>query len=161
MEIITSVFCDFFMTWHDKYLTCWGWSTRDHPLRIKHGYKRQPMSIVDPLIPPAIIHKNLYSWFAYTGLSDPVQYIPWWCRLGSFCGGIYVFQIYICVGYMLQTILGVYVSWIYILVLDTHYLESLLERLGVHFQKYGYMPPTIWGENFVIRYIMPTVGGWM
>ena len=118
------------MTWHDKYLTCWGWSTRDHPLRIKHGYKRQPMSIVDPLIPPAIIHKNLYSWFAYTGLSDPVQYIPWWCRLGSFCGGIYVFQIYICVGYMLQTILGVYVSWIHLLVLDTHHVEWLLGCSG-------------------------------
>ena len=38
-EIITSVYCDFFRcfacvtTWY--ILICWGWSTRDHPLRIK------------------------------------------------------------------------------------------------------------------------------
>ena len=33
------------------------------------------------------------------------------------------FKIYLCFGYILQTILGVYVCWIYMLVLDTHHLE--------------------------------------
>ena len=87
--------------------------------------------------------------------------------LGNIC--IY-FKIYLCVGYMLQTILWVYVSWIYMLVLDTHHLELFLERSGVglgniHFLKYtyiiGYIQFTIWGINVVMKYVMPTVGGWI
>ena len=73
------------------------------------------------------------------------------CKLGSFCSpfgrrvGEYIyFKIYICVGYLLQTILGEYVSWIYIKDGDIAPWKDLNKDKRKE-QRYDYI--LIWGGS--------------
>ena len=80
-------------------------------------------------------------------------------------------EIYICIGYMMPTIWGVYVTWRYMLILDISCQhmgdECKLEGFCVPFGHrvgectyleiyicIGYMMPTIWWEYVTWRYML-------
>ena len=68
---------------------------------------------------------NMYCLKPASPMDISCQHLGDACKLESFCapfgvglGNIHVYKIYICIVYMLPTIWGIYVSWIYMLVLD-------------------------------------------